>query len=146
MSSSCVFCKIVRREIPSHVVHDDADCFAFLDLHPIREGHALVIPKAHVDHFSDLPDDLAAKIMVVGQRLSRHLHAAVAPKRVGLLVAGFSVPHAHLHVVPLHHPHDLTSQAYAPPGVGPIAYDIANIPAAAPATLAGLAERLRNQA
>jgi len=146
MSPTCLFCKIARREIPAHVVHDDADSFAFLDIRPIRPGHVLVIPKLHIDHFSDLPDETAAKVLEVGQRLARRMRETLRPPRVGLLVGGFSVPHAHLHVVPLHDPHDLTSQAYAPPGAGPIAYDIAHVPPAAPGDLSAMADRLRNQA
>ena len=61
MSATCIFCKIAKREIPSHIVHDDADTFAFMDIRPIQPGHVLVIPKVHVDHFSDLPDDAAVE-------------------------------------------------------------------------------------
>ncbi|MSP48274.1 MAG: HIT family protein [Alphaproteobacteria bacterium] len=146
MSASCLFCKIARREIPSHVVHDDEDSFAFMDIRPIRPGHTLVIPKAHVDHFSDLPDAASTKVLMVAQRLARKIRVTLAPPRVGFLVGGFAVPHAHLHVVPMEDGHDLTSQMYAKVTDGTVAYDIANIPPAAPAGLAEMAVRIKNQA
>ncbi len=146
MAAACLFCKIAAREIPSHVVHDDSDSFAFMDIRPIRPGHALVIPKTHIDHFSDLPDALAAKVLTVAQRLARRLREVSKPPRVGLLVGGFAVPHAHLHVVPMLDGHDLTSQNYAKVEDGKVVYDIAHIPPAAPEALAEMAARLRNQA
>ena len=146
MSSTCIFCKIAKREIPSHIVHDDEDSFAFMDIRPIRLGHVLVIPKLHIDHFSDLPDAAAIKVLMVAQHLAKKLRAAVKPPRVGLLVGGFAVPHAHLHVVPMEDGHDLTSQMYAKIADGKVTYDITNIPPAAPEALKAMAERLKNQA
>jgi histidine triad (HIT) family protein len=143
MSATCIFCKILKREIPSHVAHDDADVFAFMDIRPIQPGHVLVIPKLHVDHFSDLPDAAATKVLMVAQRLAKKIRGTLAPPRVGLLVGGFAVPHAHLHVVPMHDGHDLTSQHYAKVHEGTVTYDIANIPAAAPEALKSIAERIK---
>jgi len=144
MSATCIFCKIAKREIPSHIVHDDADTFAFMDIRPIQQGHVLVIPKVHIDHFSDLPDDAATKVLLVAQRLAKTIRAEIKPPRVGLLVGGFAVPHAHLHVVPMHDGHDITSQNYAKVVDGKVTYDIANIPPAAPEELASLATRLKS--
>lgn len=144
MSATCIFCKIAQREIPSHVIHDDAETFAFMDIRPIRPGHALVIPKVHIDHFSDLPDDSATKVLLVAQRLAKTIRSEIKPPRVGLLVGGFAVPHAHLHVVPMHDGHDITSQNYAKVADGKVTYDIANIPPAAPEELAKLATRLKS--
>ncbi len=146
MSSTCIFCKIAKREIPSHIVHDDRDTFAFMDIRPIQPGHVLVIPKLHVDHFSDLPDDAATKVLLVAQGLAKKIRAELKPPRVGLLVGGFAVPHAHLHVVPMQDGHDLTSQSYAKVADGKVTYDIANIPPAAPEDLSKIAGRLKNQA
>ena len=146
MSSTCIFCKIAKREIPSHIVHDDRDTFAFMDIRPIQPGHVLVIPKLHVDPFSDLPDDAATKVLLVAQGLAKKIRAELKPPRVGLLVGGFAVPHAHLHVVPMQDGHDLTSQSYAKVADGKVTYDIANIPPAAPEDLSKIAGRLKNQA
>jgi histidine triad (HIT) family protein len=143
MSATCIFCKILAREIPSHVVHDDGEVFAFMDIRPIQPGHALVIPRLHVDHFSDLPDEAATRVLLVSQRLAKRIRATLAPPRVGLLVGGFAVPHAHLHVVPMHDGHDITSQKYARVADGKVSYDIANVPPAPPEELKGIAERLK---
>jgi histidine triad (HIT) family protein len=143
MSATCIFCKIAKREIPSHVVHDDEDSFAFMDIRPIRPGHVLVISKLHIDHFSDLPDAAATKVLMVAQRLAKKLRADPKLPRVGLLVGGFAVPHAHLHVVPMHDGHDITSQKYAKVADGKVGYDIATIPPAAPEELKAIAAKLK---
>jgi histidine triad (HIT) family protein len=143
MSADCIFCRILRREIPSHVVHDDQDVFAFMDIRPIQPGHSLVIPKLHVDHFSDLPDEAATRVLMVAQRLAKRIRATLGPPRVGLLVGGFAVPHAHLHVVPMHDGHDITSQKYAKVADGKVGYDIATIPPAAPEELKAIAAKLK---
>lgn len=117
MHENCLFCRIARGEIPAHRVHEDEHLLAFLDLHPIRRGHTLIIPKAHHVWFEDLPDDVAARIMHCAQRLARHMKGIYPVERVALFFTGIHVPHAHAHVVPMHHVHDVSSQAYLRDGV-----------------------------
>ena len=105
----CVFCRIVAGGEPCSRVHEDDVSLGFMGIHPTRPGELMVIPKQHIDHFCDLPDDLAAHILLVAQRLSRAIRRTLSPKRVGLVVHGFGVPHAHLLVVPQHDPTDITS-------------------------------------
>jgi histidine triad (HIT) family protein len=105
----CVFCKIVAGEEPASVVYEDERVMALMNIRPIHPGELMVIPKEHVDHFCDLADDLACHILVQAQRLSRNLRERLKPQRVGLVVHGFGVPHAHLIVVPLHAPNDIVS-------------------------------------
>ena len=69
----------------------------------------MVIPREHIDHFTDIPDDLAGHIMIVAQRLGRRMLTEFKPARVGYVVHGFGVPHAHLNVVPLHDSSDIIS-------------------------------------
>ena len=107
--SSCVFCKIVAGEAPASVLYEDEDVLALMNIRPIHPGELMVIPKEHVDHFCDLPDDLACRILAQAQRLSRNLRERLKPERVGLVVHGYGVPHAHLIVVPQHGPEDITS-------------------------------------
>ena len=109
----CIFCKIIKGEIPSYKVYEDDKVLAILDLRPIQQGHTLVIPKTHIDHFIDVPEDLAAHIVQVGQKIGRRIREVLKPERVGNVVAGYGVAHAHYHVIPMHETHDITSQAYA---------------------------------
>ena len=109
---NCLFCRIANGELPAHKVHEDDHVLAFLDLHPIRPGHTLIIPKAHHVWFEDLPDDLAARVMTCGQRIARHMKTLYPVERVGFFFTGIHVAHAHAHVVPMHHVHDVSSQAY----------------------------------
>lgn len=116
MSDDCLFCRIARGELPAHKIHEDDHILAFLDLHPIRPGHSLIIPKRHFDWFEDLPEDLATRITSCAQRLARRMKALYAVQRVALVYTGIHVAHAHAHVVPMHHIHDVSSQAYLKDG------------------------------
>lgn len=113
---NCLFCKIANRDLPAHILHEDDHIMAFLDLHPIREGHALVIPKAHFTWFEDLPEPLATRITSCAQSIARSLKRLYRVERVALFYTGIHVPHAHAHVVPMHHVHDVTSSAYLADG------------------------------
>ncbi len=95
-----VFTKIINRELPGHFVWEDDDCVAFLSINPIQTGHTLVVPRAEIDHWLDVPPDLAAHLMVVAQSVGTAQMAAFSPPRVGLIIAGHEVPHTHLHVIP----------------------------------------------
>ncbi|MDO5371348.1 HIT family protein [Paracoccus sp. (in: a-proteobacteria)] len=117
MTNPCLFCRIARGELPAHVVHEDDEIMAFLDLHPIRRGHALVIPKTHHVWFEDLPPPLAARVMECSQTLARRMKRLYGVERVAMFFTGIHVPHAHAHVVPMHEVHDVTSQAYLAKGL-----------------------------
>lgn len=112
MSQPCLFCRIAAREIPSEVVAETATLFVFLDIHPIRPGHALIIPKTHYGYFDDLPADLLYEMTTLGQRLARALKEIYGVTRVGFAFTGTDVPHVHAHVVPLEQADDLTSRRY----------------------------------
>jgi rifampin ADP-ribosylating transferase len=108
----CPFCAIVRGEIDAVVLHREASVVAFMDKNPINPGHVLVIPNEHVAHLQDLAEERYVELMKIARRISRAANAAYSPPKMGLAVAGFDVPHAHLHVIPLHDYHDLTSSRY----------------------------------
>lgn len=116
MQHDCLFCKIASGALPCHKIHEDAHILAFLDLHPIRAGHALVIPKAHFPWFEDLPQDLAARVTFCAQKIARAQKIIYQVPRVSMFFTGIHVPHAHAHVVPMHHMHDVTSAAYLQDG------------------------------
>ena len=86
---------------------------AFMTIRQINLGEFLIIPKEHIDHFCDIPDDLSCHVITHAQRLSRNLRERLKPQRVGLVVHGYGVPHAHLVVVPLHDASDIVSAKYA---------------------------------
>ena len=110
--SDCLFCRIANKDISCHLVYEDELVLAFLDIHPIRDGHVLVIPKSHHPYFDDLPSTLSHHIMDVAQRIAKALKQQTGVARVGLAFTGHHVPHAHAHLVPMHHPHDITSLQY----------------------------------
>lgn len=111
-SGNCIFCKIAKKEVSAFIVYEDELCVAFLDLRQVREGHTIVIPKRHIDHFMDLDDALSSHILSIAQRIARKIKDTLHPYRVGYVVAGFGIPHAHLHVQPMWEEHDITSQRY----------------------------------
>jgi len=98
-----LFTKIIDGDIPGVFVWRDDLCVSFLSINPITPGHALVVPRAEIDHWLDLPETVTAHLGVVAQRIGRAQQAAFGCARVGLIVAGFEVPHTHLHVIPMEH-------------------------------------------
>lgn len=137
--TGCLFCRIVAGAVPCHRVAETDRALAFLDLHPIRPGHTLVIPKAHADRFHDLaPEDLTA-VMALAARVARALRPGAAMDRVGLFFTGIHVAHAHAHLVPMDHVHDVTSLAYL--GRGADGYTVP--PRMEDAAMAALAAALR---
>lgn len=117
MQHDCLFCKIASGALPAHKIYEDDHILAFLDLHPIRAGHSLVIPKAHHVWFEDLPEKLATRITSCAQKIARAQKIIYQVERVSLFYTGIHVPHAHAHVVPMHHVHDVTSAAYLNDGL-----------------------------
>jgi histidine triad (HIT) family protein len=96
-----IFTRIIQGEIPGRILHEDDRCFAMLDIRPLHPGHALVIPKDEIDEWTDLTPDLAIHLMEVAHRVGRAQKQVVECERVGLMIAGFEVPHTHVHVVPM---------------------------------------------
>ncbi len=108
--SDCIFCRLVASEIPAHRLAETNKALAFLDLHPIRPGHALVIPKVHTPNFQDLPEEDYLAVMSLAKKVAKKIELILKPQRVGLMTIGWDVPHAHVHVVPMHEHGDVTSK------------------------------------
>ena len=106
----CKFCQIRDREHPAFIVWEDDELLAFLDKHPMNPGHTLLVPKKHVDDVFDLDDELLARIFLAAKKLAGPLKKATEAKRIGVAIEGFTVPHAHIHLVPLHNPSDLNPE------------------------------------
>lgn len=96
-----VFTKILDGELPGHFVTRDDQAAAFLSINPISEGHTLVVPTAEVDHWLDLPPATNQHLMAMAQRIGAAQARVFSPERVGLMIAGFEVPHVHVHVLPM---------------------------------------------
>jgi len=95
-----IFTKIIKGELPCHKVYEDDRTLAFLDIHPIRPGHVLVIPKVQVDHLWDLTGEDYQAVMNTVRKVAHRIQEVLQPVRVGSHVAGLDVPHAHVHVFP----------------------------------------------
>jgi diadenosine tetraphosphate (Ap4A) HIT family hydrolase len=95
-----IFTRIIEGELPGRFVWRDPDVVAFLSINPLRHGHALVVPRAEVDHWLDLDVGIAERCTAVAHAIGRAQQQAFGAARVGLVIAGFEVPHAHVHVFP----------------------------------------------
>ena len=97
-----IFTRIINGEIPCYKVAEDENYFAFLDISPLAKGHTLVVPKQEVDYLFDLDDELYTGLQLFAKKVARAIDKAVPCKRVGVAVIGLEVPHAHIHLIPLH--------------------------------------------
>ncbi len=97
-----LFTKIVSGEIPSYKVAETKEFYAFLDVNPNSKGHTLCIPKKEVNKIFDLDEATYIALMKFSRRVALALEKAVPCERIGMSVIGLEVPHAHVHLIPLH--------------------------------------------
>ena len=95
-----VFTQIVNGDIPCHKILEDDQYLAFLDINPIRPGHTLVITKRQIDYIFDLEDNLLSGLMIFSKKVGTAIKKATYCQRVGVVVAGYEVPHTHVHLIP----------------------------------------------
>jgi histidine triad (HIT) family protein len=95
-----VFSRIIAGEIPGTFVWRDERCVGFMSVNPLAHGHVLVVPIEEIDHWIDAPADLASHLFSVAHVIGLAQRTAFRCERVGVIVAGYEVPHAHIHVVP----------------------------------------------
>lgn len=95
-----VFTKIISGGLPGRFVWSDDDVVGFLSINPLGPGHTLVVPRAEVDHWVDAEPGLLAHLTAVSRTIAAGIDQVWAPPRVGLIIAGFEVPHLHVHVFP----------------------------------------------
>lgn len=96
-----IFTKIVEGQIPSYKIYEDEKFYAFLDINPMAKGHTLLIPKQEVDYLFDIDDSVLSEMIVVAKKIAKAMEQAVACTRVGMMVIGLEVPHAHIHLIPI---------------------------------------------
>ena len=104
---SSLFTRIIEGEIPGTFVWKDDLCVAFMTIAPLRQGHTLVVPIEEVDHWIDLSARLRGHLFDVATEIGAAIQDAFNPTKVGLMIAGLEVPHAHIHLVPIDGVHDL---------------------------------------
>ncbi len=102
-----IFSKIIAGEIPSYKVAEDERFFAFLDINPVAKGHTLVVPKQEIDYLFDLDDEWLSGLALFSKKVAVAVKKALPCKRVGMLVMGMEVPHAHVHLIPMQNEGDL---------------------------------------
>jgi histidine triad (HIT) family protein len=102
-----IFSKIISGDIPSYKIAEDDKFYAFLDINPMAKGHTLVVPKQETDYIFDLDDDMLGEMVLFSKRVAKAIEKAISCKRVGVMVIGLEVPHAHIHLVPIQREGDL---------------------------------------
>ena len=107
----CVFCEIIKGNIPSSKIYEDEDFIAILDLSQLTKGHTIVMPKKHYENFLLMPEDLLAKYLIVIKEITKKLDKTLKPNGYNVLsnineISGQSVMHAHIHIIPRYDEND----------------------------------------
>lgn len=98
---STVFSKIISGEIQSHKIAENENCLSFLDINPLAEGHALVIPKKETDNIFDMTDDDLSGLILFAKKVAKAIKSSIPCAKVGVSVIGLEVAHAHIHLIPI---------------------------------------------
>ncbi len=105
---STIFTMIMNGDIPGTFVHRDEQCAVFMSINPITPGHALVVPVEEIDHWIDASPELSAHLFDVARTVARAQERAFGCEKVGMIIAGYEVPHAHIHLIPTNDMAELT--------------------------------------
>lgn len=97
-----IFTKIVNGEIPCYKIAETEEFLAFLDVNPNSKGHTLCIPKQEIDKIFDLEEAHYVRLMSFSKKVAKAIEKTIPCKRIGMTVIGLEVPHAHVHLIPLH--------------------------------------------
>ncbi|MDY0141380.1 MAG: HIT family protein [Bacteroidales bacterium] len=103
-----VFTKIIQGDIPCYKIAEDSNFISFLDINPVKKGHALIVPKVEVDYIFDNTDETLAKMMVFAKKVALAIETEVVCKRIGIMVVGLEVAHTHMHLIPMDVEKDLS--------------------------------------
>ncbi len=125
-----LFSKIVTGEITAHLVAENDDYVAFMDIMPLTRGHVLVIPKQEIDYIFDIDDELYLGLMIFTKEVAKKIKKVIDCKKVGVAVIGLEVPHAHVHLIPMNNVSDMN---FANPKLKPSQEE-----------LSAIAEKIRN--
>jgi histidine triad (HIT) family protein len=98
--NDCIFCKIVRSELPADLTFENEYVVAFPDIHPLATGHTLLIPREHYTWFYEVPEDIANELFKAAQELAVKLKSEYSADYIELKIIGIDVPHTHIHLIP----------------------------------------------
>lgn len=104
---STLFTRIINGEIPCYKIAENNLFIAFLDILPVAKGHTLVVPKKQIDYIFDLPNEELQALNLFAKEVARKIQAVIPCKKIGVSVIGLEVPHAHMHLIPINHIHDM---------------------------------------
>ena len=125
-----LFTKIIQGEIPCYKIAENELFIAFLDILPVAKGHALVVPKKEIDYIFDLPNEELQALNLFAQEVARKIQAVIPCKKIGISVIGLEVPHAHMHLIPINHIHDMNFEKerlkFTPEEYSELAFAITN--------------------
>ncbi len=121
---SSIFTRIINREISGHIIAENDDFIAFLDVNPLVSGHTLVVPKKEVDYIFDLDDRTLADLNIFTKKVAQSIKKSVPCLRVGVAVIGLEVPHTHIHLVPLNTMDDIN---FSRPKLNPSQEELAEV-------------------
>jgi histidine triad (HIT) family protein len=105
---SSVFSLILQRKIPGHFVYEDKNVFAIMTINPIAKGHVLVIPSQEVDEWTDVDESTRKQLFTTAHRIATAQKKIFPCERIALIIAGFEVPHCHIHLIPAASMHDVS--------------------------------------
>ena len=102
-----LFTRIINGEIPCYKIAENELFIAFLDILPVAKGHTLVVPKKEIDYIFDLPNEELEALNLFAKEVARKIQTVIPCKKIGISVIGLEVPHAHMHLIPINHIHDM---------------------------------------
>lgn len=102
-----IFSRIIAGEIPSYKIAENDKFFAFLDINPMAEGHTLIVPKEETDYIFAIDDKLLSEMIVFSKEVAKAIKNVISCQRIGMMVIGMEVPHAHIHLIPINKESDM---------------------------------------
>ena len=125
-----LFTRIINGEIPCYKIAENDLFIAFLDILPVAKGHTLVVPKKEIDYIFDLPNEELEALNLFAKEVARKIQTVIPCKKIGISVIGLEVPHAHMHLIPINHIHDMNFEKerlkFTPQEFAEICYAISN--------------------
>lgn len=141
----CPFCEIIKGHLEASIIYEDDLVLAIVPFHAPYPEAALVFPKEHIDHFTDLPKALAMHVMDIGFDLGKKIVSEYGPDRIGMGVHGYGVAHAHFNVFPQNHAHDVVFGKMAYIKDGEIRFGFRNLPVPSREHMNEIARALKNK-